>query len=853
MWRLSGIQRSVTLSARPKTRIADIFFKSGLENNYRDGKFTLDVDLKGEIDDISDYKVSAKLYKNSKLIYGDEKITSLTVDSSRVVFNYTVDSVSQWSAESPQLYNLVVSVSNSEGNVLESVSNKVGFREVEIKDGLLFVNGKYIYLKGVNLHEHHHINGHVVDEATMLADIKLMKEHNINAVRTSHYPQPERFYELCDIYGLYVVDEANIESHGIGYDKDITLADKPEWADAHLQRTINMVERDKNHPSIIIWSLGNEAGDGRNFVRNYNWIKSRDSSRPVQYERAEKRTNTTEIHTDIWANMYARIPYIEEYALNKDSFRPLIMCEYAHAMGNSVGNLQDYWDVIEKYPLLQGGFIWDWVDQGLLTTNEEGEEYWAYGGDFGPIGMPSNGIFCINGLVWPDRTPHASLFEVKKVYQNVGFEMVNPYKGEFSITNKYAFTDLSGMKLKWMVNSNGIEVESGEIADLKIAPGDSELITIPYKVITELAGKEYIINFEVVNSMADGLVPAGNIVAREQFILPFSTEGDPLIASAFAEIGYLLEGDEYTIKGKNFTVKIDRKTGTISSWRSGEDELILKGPQPDLWRPLTDNDYGNGMDVRAAIWKTAGKDAKVISVEARQVSVSQVDIVSELVMHDSAEVVIANQNTRYSILGSGDIIVSVEFTKSRSDLPELPRVGMQMQLKSHYNNLEWYGRGPHENYSDRKSSAFIGIYKSTVSNQMVPYIRPQENGYKTDTRWLVLRDGEGKGIMVAGSPLFSWAALHFLHDDFESPGNLANNRPDAKSVNTHTVDLKGRDMVVLNIDFGQMGVGGDNSWGARTHPEYSLTENRYSYSFRMKAVDSSTRIDIIAPQLFMSR
>ena len=334
---------------------------------------------------------------------------------------------------------------------------------MEIKNSQLLVNGVAILLKGVNMHEHNEMTGHVIDEATVLKDIRTMKSNNINAMRTCHYPQQEFWYEMCDKYGLYLIDEADIESHGMGYNKDVTLADKPEWEAAHLDRMQRMVERDKNHPSVIIWSMGNEAGDGHNFLNGYKWIKGRDLTRPVQYERAEKSTNATERHTDIWADMYATIEDIEAYAKDPKNDRPMIMCEYAHAMGNSTGNLQDYWDVIEKYPKLQGGFIWDWVDQGFLKTNENGEKYWTYGGDYGDEGMPSDGNFCLNGLVWPDRTPHPGLYEVNKVYQYIGFEPVDLSKGMVKITNKYDFTNLSEFNFEWEIVSDGNVIQSGKI------------------------------------------------------------------------------------------------------------------------------------------------------------------------------------------------------------------------------------------------------------------------------------------------------------------------------------------------------------------------------------------------------
>lgn len=839
MWRLSGIQRSVYLQARPMVSVTDFFQVASLDSQFKNGLFSLEVELKNSYKEPKEGTVAISLSDNGLVIYEEVKAATIAGGAAtNIEFETIVEDVRQWSAEIPNMYSLQITLKDDKGEVLESIVSGTGFRKVEIKDGLLLVNGRYVYLKGVNLHEHHDSKGHVVDEVTMLTDIRLMKENNLNAVRTSHYPQPERWYTLCDQYGLYVVDEANIESHGIGYNKDVTLADKDEWAAAHLDRTVRMVERDKNHPSVIIWSMGNEAGDGKNFVQNYKWIKERDNTRPVQYERAEKQTNSTELHTDIWANMYARIPYIELYATDSESYRPLIMCEYAHAMGNSVGNLQDYWDVIEKYPLLQGGFIWDWVDQGLLKTNDKGEEYWAYGGDYGPPEIPTGGTFCINGLVWPDRSPHPSLAEVKKVYQHAGFELADPGSGMLKVTNKYAFRDLADFLLKWQVKEEGVTIDSGVVNDLNIGPGESGDIHIGYSAPVIKPGMEYFLNLSMVNPKEDGLLAAGHEVAREQFRLPFSQPGEDFIASAQGETAYSDKGDYFEISGKDFTLNFNKNSGTISSWIYKGGEIIANGPQPDLWRPLTDNDYGNGLDKRAAIWKNAGKDAEVVSVVASQVSVSQVDIVVNLKMADGDGKEIARQKTRFAFIGSGDVVVNTEFEKADETLPELPRVGMQMSLTAGYENLQWFGRGPHENYIDRKHSAFVDLYRSTVDQQYVPYIRPQENGYKTDTRWLVLSKDDGTGLLVQGSPCFSWAALHFGHEDFESPGNLAVYRKDAGTANTHTVDLVRRDETILNIDYGQMGVGGDTSWGARTHPEYCLNELRYSYSFRLKPIDA---------------
>ncbi|HCC70155.1 MAG TPA: beta-galactosidase [Bacteroidales bacterium] len=769
---------------------------------------------------------------------GDAKDSILEESNTEIHFKGEIDAVRKWSAEHPELYKLVITLKNKEGEVLESVSSDIGFRTVEIKDSRLLVNGRYIYLKGVNLHEHHDIKGHVTDRETMLKDILMMKSHNINAVRTSHYPQPEEWYELCDKYGLYIICESNIESHGIGYNKDVTLGHKPEWADAHLDRAIRMVERDKNHPSIIIWSLGNEAGDGQNFVNNYKWIKQRDNTRPVQYERAEKETNTPEHHTDIWCPMYAGIPYLEYYARDKESYRPLILCEYAHAMGNSVGNLQDYWDVIEQYPLLQGGFIWDWVDQGLLTENAEGEKFWAYGGDFGPEGIPSDGNFCINGLVWPDRKRHPAIEEVKKVYQYVGFDDYDMDRGLIKVENKYAFTDLNRFIINWNLIADGISAESGEITDLKMAPGEKGLITIPYSLDKVDDESEVFLNIELTGREEWTILPAGHVYALEQIPVSLAEIKYNPSTEELKEVLFNDNGEKLIVTGQGFSIDFDRETGMVTSWKNGDKQLIKQGLAPDFWRPMTDNDYGNELDKRAAVWKNAGKNTGLKEFNTKTNDDGSLSVNMIININDDEGNKLAEETIIYRIFSTGDIRVEVKFRKNSAALPEMPRMGLQMQLAKEYDNLKWYGRGPHHNYADRKTSAFVGLYSGKVADQYVPYIRPQENAYKTDVRWLTLTNDEGKGIKVTGDPLICFAALHNLHSDFSSPSKLSEYREDAKSINTHTTDIKERNMVVLNIDLGQMGVGGDNSWVARTHPEYCLLENEYSYSFWLSLVDN---------------
>jgi beta-galactosidase len=849
-FRLSGIQRPVFLHARPKTYIRDFYAVGDLEDNYKDGLLKLDVSLKGLTTEARDFVVDASLYEAGEKIYSESKNVRLSDSTGDVKFTKKIPEIKKWSSEKPNLYSLILSLKDKDGNILECVSSKLGFRRVEIVNSQLLVNGVAIYIKGTNMHEHNETTGHVIDEATVLKDIRVMKSHNINAVRTSHYPQQEFWYDMCDKYGLYLVDEADIESHGIGYNKDVTLADKPEWAKAHLDRMKSMVERDKNHPSVIIWSMGNEAGDGHNFLNGYKWIKGRDVTRPVQYERAEKETNTPQRHTDIWCNMYAKIEYIESYAKDPKNDRPLIMCEYAHAMGNSTGNLQDYWDVIEKYPKLQGGFIWDWVDQGILRESENGEKYWAYGGDFGEAGMPSDGNFCLNGLVWPDRKPHPGLLEVNKVYQYVGFEPVDLKAGLIRIKNKYDFTNLSEFNIEWEVVSDGKVLQSGKIPAPDVRPKTSISFKIPVTKIDPVQGGEYFLNLRVSRGDEWNYVPEDHVYATEQFKLPVETKSSPSKPEALSILQTRTFDKKFEVSGVDMKIIFDLGTGRMESFNYKGIELIRKGPEPDFWRPPTDNDYGYDMDKLLGVWKKAGENAAVTKANISQPELGKVIITFLYDIPDANGKKIAGYASTYTVYGSADVVIKNQFSKVSDAIPEIPRMGMQMQLPEGFTNLTWLGRGPHENYTDRKTSAFVGLYESTVADQYTPYIRPQENGYKTDTRWLTLTDDNGTGILITGDPLICFAALNNIHDDFESPGKLSQYRKDAKTANTHTIDVKPRELVNLNVDLGQMGVGGDNSWGARIHPQYRLTGMKYEYSFRIKPVAKDTDILRLAKEKF---
>ncbi|NOY97477.1 MAG: DUF4981 domain-containing protein [Chlorobi bacterium] len=834
-WRLSGITRDVYLLARGKVRIRDFRVIPGLDENYQDGVFSLDVELVNSSGKQNELTVEAQLEKNGSIIKEMSETIQLIKDTTKVTFSEKIADVKKWSAETPELYQLLISLKNDKGETLEVVKQDIGFRTVEIKDGVLLVNGQYIYLKGVNLHEHNDTTGHVVGIKTMLKDIKLMKGHNLNAVRTSHYPQPELWYELCNKYGLYLIDEANIESHGMGYGEE-SLAKDSTWKAAHLYRTRNMFERDKNQPSVIIWSLGNESGNGINFYATYDYLKANDKTRPVQYEGAR-----LEYNTDIFCPMYAKIEDIEKYAKSNPA-RPLILCEYAHAMGNSVGNLQDYWDVIEEYKALQGGFIWDWVDQGLLTKNEEGEEFWAYGGDFGPDTVPSDGNFCLNGLVNPDRSIKPELLEVKKVYQYIGIKPVNLKTGTIAIYNKYAFTNLSNFNFSWQISADGEKIKEGIFSNLNIKPGKYTKINLGYSIHPK-PGKEYFLTVFARLRDNEGLLKKGHIVASEQLKLPFSRPAPVIKESAMANVSFVQSADKISVKGKGFEVVFDMGKGLIESYKKGGTEYLESGPAPNFWRAPTDNDLGNKMPERCLVWRKAGKTRKVTNVTVSQRTRNSIVVAMEFNLVNENGEKIGIYTSDYTIFGSGEIRVDNHFKEVVDGLPELPRMGMNLIMPRRFDQMSWLGRGPQESYQDRKTSAFVGLYKGSVADQYQAYLRPQENGNKTDVRWVAITDKDGNGLLFKGMPLLSVSAHHNILEDFESLKKSYNKAgTNGSPANRHTTDVKPRNLTSVNIDYKQMGVGGDNSWGALIHPEYCLTDKEYSYSFSMLPVSSGDNL-----------
>jgi beta-galactosidase len=814
-WRISGIFRDVSLYSWDDLHIRDFQVHTDLDENYVDVDLGIDVWVRNLSDAKRPFTVDAQLFDGD----GRPVIEGLTASAGvnangevKVRLDSHVSKPPKWSAEEPNLFRLVVTLKGSDGSIIQSVSTNVGFREVEITGGQLLVNGVAVLIKGTNRHEHDPDTAHVMSTEGMVQDILIMKQHNINAVRTSHYPDVPEWYDLTDRYGLYVIDEANIESHGIGYDPDKTLGNKPEWGKAHLDRTISMVERDKNHPSIIIWSLGNEAGDGVNFDATSSWVRERDASRPVHYERAELGPNT-----DIYCPMYERIPEIVEYAETYDD-RPLIMCEYSHAMGNSNGNLKEYWDAFSRYERLQGGFIWDWVDQGLRrpVPGRPDEFYFAFGGDFEPPGVYHDDNFLMNGLVSADRVPHPGLLELKKLHQYIDVSPVDLEHGKIEITNGYGFINLDSLEGFWELKGDGEVLASGRLPKLDVAASESQIVTLPLPTVTPQPGVEYWLDLSFRLAETTSWAKKGHEVAWEQFELDLGTDAAPMNVADLSP----LEVDEgegrITVFGEGFSVRFDVATGTISSWLADGTELMATGPRPNFWRAPTDNDRGNDMPKRCAPWKAATGNWVVTPPVVTQVGQAEVELRFKGAYPDVG----STNEVVYTIHGDGEIVVEHSFTPGEGELPELPRFGMQLVVPGGFETVTWYGRGPHESYWDRKAGARVGIWSGSVDEQFVDYSEPQENGNKTDVRWVSLTNVDGAGLLVIGEPQIAFSAHHYTTEELEN----------AK----YSYQMEYRRDITFNIDMQQTGVGGDDSWGARTHDEYTLWPAPLSYSFRLR-------------------
>ncbi|GAB2541197.1 beta-galactosidase, LacZ type [Rufibacter soli] len=827
-WRLSGLERDVYLQALPKLTLWDFFVKADLDNAYKNGLFSAEVDLRKFTTKTADKAtVSVELFdKNNTKVFTQEKsISTKGTGKLQVAFQGTVLNVLQWNAEHPNLYDLVITLKDDKGKTVGVTGSKVGFRKVELKNSQMLVNGVPILLKGVNRHEHDDEHGRTLSRESMIKDIELMKLYNINAVRTSHYPNDPLWYKLCDEYGLYLVDEANIETHGMGaewqgrFDKSKHPAYLPEWAPAHLDRIERLLERDKNHASVIIWSMGNECGNGQVFHDAYKWIKTRDNSRLVMFEQAGEDWNT-----DIVGPMYPGINSMKSYAAAKKE-RPYIMCEYSHAMGNSNGNFQEYWDIINSSKHMQGGFIWDWVDQGIKTKNDKGEVFWAYGGDLGSKHLYNDENFCANGVVSANRTPKPGLNEVKKVYSGVQFKAKNAAKGIITVWNQFGFTDLNQYAFKWQLIKNGAVQQEGDFA-VTAAPLQQTQVTLPVPAINAQPGEEYFINVFAYTKTAQPFVPAGHEIAREQFAV---TQGGYFtMAAAAGKLKIKTKNEKLSFTSGNISGEFDLKDGKLTSFSQNGRKAIEKFPEPYFWRAATDNDFGNNMPQKLGAWRNAHQEMKLVNVQVgkKEAQGQPIKVTYELTDKKIPYTV------DYLLQNDGAVQVTASIDMAGKEMPEMPRFGMRMQLDDDYDNLQYYGRGPWENYSDRKASSLVGLYKDKVENQYYQfYIRPQESGNKTDVRWVELTNNSGNGIVVEGLQPINFTALNYTTEDIdEGP----------KKINRHPVDLKKQDFVSLHIDLGQRGLGGDDSWGRLPHEPYLLKGKKYSYSYVIRPITKET-------------
>ena len=881
-WRMSGIERDVFLWSQPKANIQDFRVVSTLDDTYTNGIFKLAVDLKNHTQETKNLNVGYELLdaKGNLVTSEANDIWVSPASPQTASFEYDLKNVAPWSAEHPNLYKLLMTI-KEEGKVIEVVPFNVGFRRFEMKqidqvaeDGkpytVLLFNGQPVKFKGVNIHEHNPETGHYVTEELMRKDFELMKQNNINAVRLCHYPQDRKFYELCDEYGLYVYDEANIESHGMYYSlkKGGTLGNNPEWLIPHMDRTMNMYERNKNYPSVTFWSLGNEAGNGYNFYQTYLYLKDKEinsMNRPVNYERA-----LWEWNTDMYVPQYPSAEWLEEIG-RKGSDRPVAPSEYSHAMGNSSGNLWDQWKAIYKYPNLQGGFIWDWVDQGILEKDKNGREYYTYGGDYG-VNAPSDGNFLCNGIVNPDRTPHPAMAEVKYAHQNIGFEAIDLANGLFRVTNRFYFTNLKKYMVHYSVTANNKVVRSGKVS-LDIEPQASKEFTVPVGNLKPQAGTEYFVNFNVTTVEKEPLIPIGHEIACDQFRLPiespkkaFKTSGPKLTVST--------NGDNLSASSSKVNFMFNKKTGIVTSYKVDGTEYFSEGfgIQPNFWRAPTDNDYGNGMPKRLQVWKESSKNFNVTDATVTMDGNNAVVNVNYLLPAGNLYIV------NYTIYPSGAVNVAARFTSTDMDAAQtevsestrtatftpgrdaarkeasklnVPRIGVRFRLPASMNQVEYFGRGPAENYLDRNAGSMVGLYKSTAEELYFPYVRPQENGHHTDTRWVSLSTGK-KGLLIQADNTIGFNALRNSIEDFDdeeatglsrqwsnfTPEQVANHdEAAAKNVlrrQHHINDITPRDFVEVCVDLKQQGVAGYDSWGSRPEPAYTLPANReYNWGFTL--------------------
>jgi beta-galactosidase len=841
-WWMAGIYREVFLYSTAPVWLQDVFARTDLADDFRSATLRVAVRLGARAAWPEGWTVSAQLHdargrpvlRKAPCAPVPHEGERMHRDGPLAALEAPVARPKLWSAETPVLYRLVVTLADAAGRTVEATGCRVGFRRVEVRDRQLLVNGRAVLLKGVNRHEHDDRRGKAVTRESMIADILLMKRFNINAVRTCHYPDDAAWYDLCDEYGIYLIDEANIESHHYYHH----LCRDPRWTAAFVDRGMRMVERDKNHPSVIIWSLGNESGYGPNHDALAGCIRGRDPTRPLHYEgairgawwerrwvgdgAAETRRPPGWLATDIVCPMYPRVSSIVRWAKESRDPRPLIMCEYAHSMGNSTGNLKEYWDAIEGHDGLQGGFIWDWVDQGIARTDARGRTYWAYGGDFGD--EPNDANFCINGLIWPDRTPHPAMWDLKKVIQPVAVRASDLARGRLEVTNKHDFVDLAHLAGSWEVAVDGRVVQRGRLPRLRTAPGKRTAVRLPLERPTMQPGEEAFLTVRFALARAAPWAEAGHEVAWEQFALPWKAAARRP-APPRGEVEVAEEGGRIIVAGGRLRAVFDCEAGMLAALAWDGRETIASGPVLSVWRGPTDNDGIKSQtgDPKKPLtsWLNAGLNALARvteSVRVRRIGAGAVEVTLRTRATGTNPKAAIVHTHVYTVTGAGDVVVRNTFAVDRR-LPDLPRLGVVTLLPAGFEALEWFGRGPHENYCDRNTGAAVGLYRGTVAGQYVPYIMPQENGNKTEVRWMSVASESGLALLTAGLPLVEASVGHFTADDLYRA--------------LHTNELEPRPETIWTLDLKQRGMGG-MSCGPDTLPPYLVPPGRYAFGYRLR-------------------
>lgn len=821
-WRLSGVARDVYLYARPKTHLGDIRVVTDLDADYRDAVLKVDAEVANAT---GATRVNFTLTDPSgETVFSEEGLKPV---KGAVKLEMPVANPLKWSAETPNLYRLLVTVSQGNGapETSEYIPVNVGFRKIEVKNAQVLVNGQPVLFKGADRHEIDPTYGYHVPRETMLRDIELLKRFNFNAVRTSHYPNDPYWYELCDRYGIYLVDEANIEAHGMGYGPENLGSDR-RFEKAHLERNSRMAIRDKNHPSVIFWSMGNESGDGHNFRKAYEWMKAYDTTRPVQYERAIWDT-TAPHYTDIWCPMYTRVAEMRQLGQNQNpnvDGRPVILCEYAHAMGNSLGGFQEYWEVIRQYPNLQGGFIWDFVDQALRGYDKHGNMIYTYGGDYGKYTVSDNNFNC-NGLVNPDRHPNPHMYEAGYVQRSILTTPVDLQRGIVEVYNENFFIDLSRYYLVWQLLDNGEVVRQGVVTELEVAPQQRVQITLPGYSIPQTAQGELLLNVEYLLKAQDGILPAGTVVAYDQMSVQPYAAWNAAVQPTVIRPTLIPNTKAIVVAAGNSRIYFSRTTGLMTDYTLDGTELVETGYalRPMFWRAPTDNDMGAGLQNRFALWKNP--EMKLLSLRDSTLANGNIRVSSLFELPK----LYATLAIDYTINGAGEIAVHQRLTTdpTQKDMPNLFRFGMELTLPEAFRTIDFYGRGPMENYIDRQGAARLGRYTQSVDDQYWGYIRPQESGNKSDLRWWKLTNPDGVGLLVESDAPFEASALPYAMEDLDDG---------AAKEQRHSGSLVKRDFVTLNIASRQMGLGCEDSWGAWPLAPYLMPYGDYEFNFVLKPV-----------------